>query len=437
MTIISRSSRHLLLLAAITSSAVNAEELTPVQQLGKSLFFDEHLSINQNQSCASCHQPEAGWSGPTMQFNRGGAVYEGSIQHRFGKRKPPSAAYAAQSPVLHVDKEGLYIGGNFHDGRATGEKLGNPSADQAQMPFVNPVEQAFSDSACVIFRACNPVTPADYPHTFVEVLGREACAINWPDAVEQLCSTQGVTLALSADDRIRSDDSYDRIALAIAAYEASTEVNPFSSKYDLSLAGKAELSEQEQLGQELYFDKGKCNLCHVADGERALFTDYSYDNLGFPQNPLNPAGVAPDFIDAGLGGFLQDTGHTKEKYQPQWGKHKVPSLRNIDLRPDKNFVKSFGHNGYFKSLEGIVNFYNTRDTKPQCPGLYSEKLALSEGCWPVPEVSANLNREELGNLGLTANEEAAIVAFLRTLSDGYQAPGAQADAPPSASVAAE
>ena len=432
-----RSGHHLLLFAAIASLKVNAAELTPVEQLGKSLFFDEHLSISQNQSCASCHQPEAGWTGRIERFNRNGAVYEGSIQYRFGERKPPSAAYAAQSPVLHIDKEGLYIGGNFQDGRATGEKLGNPSADQAQDPFVNPVEQALSDSACVVYRACNPVTTTDYPHSHEEVWGSDACAINWPDAVEQLCSTQGVTLALSADDRDRSNDSYDKIALAIAAYESSPEVNPFSSKYDLSLAGKVELSEQERLGQKLYFGKGKCNLCHVADGERALFTDYSYDNLGFPQNPLNPAGVAPGFIDAALGGFLQDSGHSKEQYQAQWGKHKVPTLRNIDLRPDKNFVKSFGHNGYFKSLEGIVHFYNTRDTKPRCPGLYTEELALTEGCWPVPEVSANLNNEELGDLGMTVDEEAAIVAFLRTLSDGYRAPAAQAETASPVSVAAE
>ncbi len=437
MTVFTRSSHHILLFATITSQGVSAAELTPVEQLGKSLFFDEHLSINQNQSCASCHQPDTGWTGPTEQFNRGGSVYEGSIQYRFGERKPPSAAYAAQSPILHVDKEGLYIGGNFQDGRATGKKLGNPSADQAQGPFVNPVEQALSDSACVVYRACNPVIPADYPHTLVELSGKEACAINWPDAVEQLCSAQGISLSLSAGDKKRSEDGYDKIALAIAAYEASTEVNSFSSKYDLSLTGKAKLSEQEQLGQELYFGKGKCNLCHVADGERALFTDYSYDNLGFPQNPLNPAGVAPDFIDAGLGGFLQSSGHTKEKYQAQWGKHKVPTLRNIDLRPDKNFVKSFGHNGYFKSLEGVVHFYNTRDTKPQCPGLYTEEQALAEGCWPIPEVSENLNKEELGDLKLTADEEVAIVAFLKTLSDGYQAPAAKAETAPSVSVAAE
>ena len=73
-----------------------------------------------------------------------GAVYEGSIPGAFGDRKPPSAAYATQSPILHVDRKGLFVGGNFWDGRATGETLGSPAAEQAQGPFLNPAEQALS-----------------------------------------------------------------------------------------------------------------------------------------------------------------------------------------------------------------------------------------------------------------------------------------------------
>ena len=98
----------------------------------------------------------------------------------------------------------------------------------------------------------------------------------------------------------------------------------------------------------------------------------------------------------------------------------MPTLRNVDLRPDETSVKAYTHNGYFKTLEGIVNFYNTRDVKPECPGAYTEAEALGADCWPPPEVAENVNDDELGDLGLTPDEEAAIVAFLKTLSDGFE-----------------
>ena len=112
--------------------------LTPKEQLGKSIFFDENLSIEGNQSCASCHDPAWGWTGDDSAINAGGSVYEGSIAGRFGDRKPPTSAYATPSPIFHNDK-GTFTGGNFWDGRATGELLGNPAADQARGPFLNPV----------------------------------------------------------------------------------------------------------------------------------------------------------------------------------------------------------------------------------------------------------------------------------------------------------
>jgi len=83
-------------------------------------------------------------------------------------------------------------------------------------------------------------------------------------------------------------------------------------------------------------------------------------------------------------------------------------------------VKAYGHNGYFKTLAGIVHFYNTRDVKPTCPEPFTEAQALAAGCWPAPEIATNVNRAELGNLHLTVRQEQALVAFLRTLSDGYR-----------------
>jgi cytochrome c peroxidase len=407
-------------LLAASVVIVAAQDLSEEEQLGKSIFFDDNLSINQNQSCAACHAPEAGWTGPLSDINAGGAVYEGSIAGRFGDRKPPSAAYATQSPIFHQDKKGLFVGGNFWDGRATGEVLGNPAADQALGPFLNPAEQALPDSACVVWRVCNPVNPGDYPVSFEDVWGTGACGITWPSDVEAVCATEGATVTLSPADRAKSDEAYGNIGLSIAAYEGSPEVNAFTSKYDLTFEGSAKLSKNEQRGYALFRGKGMCHRCHISNSQRALFTDFTFDNLGVPQNPENPAGIAPAFVDPGLGGFLKNAGYDEDVYMAEWGKHKVPTLRNVDLRPDKDFVKAYGHNGYFKSLEGIVHFYNTRDVKPECPGPYTEAQALAADCWPEPEVAVNVNTDELGDLGLTPEEEAAIVAFLKTLSDGYQ-----------------
>jgi cytochrome c peroxidase len=407
------------LLAVSIVTVMADSHLSPEEQLGKSIFFDDNLSINQNQSCAACHAPGVGWTGPLSDINAGGSVYEGSIAGRFGDRKPPSAAYATLSPIFHQDKSGLFIGGNFWDGRATGEVLGNPAADQALGPFLNPAEQALPDSACVVYRVCNPVVLADYPVSFKDFFGEEACNINWPADVDTVCAAEGATVTLSAADRAKSDEAYGNIGLSIAAYEDSSEVNAFSSKFDLTYMGTTKLNKQEQRGFALFKGKGKCRLCHISNGQQALFTDFTFDNLGIPQNPENPAGVAPAFIDPGLGGFLKSIGYDEDVYLAELGKHKVPTLRNVDLRPSPDFVKAFGHNGYFKTLEGIVHFYNTRDVKDVCPGAYAEAQALAADCWPAPEVAETVNMDELGDLGLTPDEEAAIVAFLKTLSDGY------------------
>ena len=135
-----------------------------------------------------------------------------------------------------------------------------------------------------------------------------------------------------------------------------------------------------------------------------------FRSLGIPQNPENPAGVAPTYVDYGLGGYLKGAGYPAAVYEPEMGKLKVPTLRNVDLRPSAGLVKAYGANGYFKSLEAIVHFYNTRDVSG---------AGWKGRPWPAAEHAANMNTSEIGNLGLTGRQEGAIVAFLKTLSDGY------------------
>jgi cytochrome c peroxidase len=363
--------------------------LTDVERLGRHLFFDASLSEPKGQSCATCHAPETGFTGESSRVNATTAVYPGAVATRFGNRKPPSAAYATGAPVLHRDEDREhFVGGNFWDGRATGEKLGSPAADQAQGPFLNPVEHNVPNAAELVARVCT----ARYAPLFLKVFGRDACAD--PAA------------------------AYARVARAIAAYEESPEVNAFTSRYDAWFADEGTLTAQEERGFHLFRGKGRCAHCHPSP----MFTDYTYENLGIPRNPANPfyaqAAQNPDgaaWADPGIGGFLAT--------RPEWaafaaehrGKHRVPTLRNVDKRPSRRFVKSYGHNGAFRSLEAIVHFYNTRDVLPRCAPDFSG--VAGETCWPAPEVAENVNVRLLGDLGLTPAEEADLVAFLRALTD--------------------
>ncbi|MES9944696.1 MAG: cytochrome c peroxidase [Candidatus Thiodiazotropha sp.] len=382
--------------------------LSPVEHLGKKLFFDVNLSDPPGQSCASCHTPDAGWTGDTSEINAHAAVYPGAVETRSGNRKPPTAAYATFSPVFHYDnEEGLFIGGNFWDGRATGWLLGDPAADQAQSPFLNPVEQNIKNARRVVDLVCQ----SEYAVDFRSIFGEEICN--------------------------NTINAYNAIAKAISAFEASTEVSSFTSKYDYYLKDPKQypLSKQEMLGLQIFEDenKGNCAACHPSqpsiDGTLPLFTDFSYDNLGVPRNPENtwyrmPKEINADgktWVDPGLGGFLAKVPRFANYASANLGKHKVPTLRNVDLRPEHEFVKSYGHNGFFKSLKEIVHFYNTRDHKTPCDKANNPRPGVN--CWPAPEVSENVNKEELGDLGLTEEEELALVAFMKTLSDNWSPPG--------------
>jgi cytochrome c peroxidase len=387
-------------------------ELSLREQLGKSIFNDVNLSLNRNLACAACHDLAWGGTGGQLATNAGGAVYEGSVTGRFGNRKPPSIAYAAISPVLSFDAKNGFVGGNFWDGRATGLRLGNPAAEQAQGPFLNPVEQALPDAACVVYR----VATSSYQTLYGQVSGGNIFTINFPSNSDALCAAnQSVTLDVA--DRAKVTTEYDNIARAIAAWEASNEVSAYTSKFDAWKAGMVALSPDEEKGWALFNGKAKCAGCHVPDGPKPAFTGFTYDNAGVPKNPANPSyATDPGFIDTGLGGFLKsrpDLG----PYQPQLGKYKVPTLRNVDRRPDGGGMKAYMHNGVFKSLPDVVHFYNTRDVLPRCEVTPAPTIGVN--CWPAPEFAQNMNVSELGNLGLSAAEENALVAFLTTLSDGY------------------
>ncbi|MDX9841781.1 MAG: cytochrome c peroxidase [Desulfobulbus sp.] len=453
-----------------TVSAQEPAEPTLIE-LGRKIFFDVNLSVNRTQSCASCHDPGTGFTGPDSALNAAGAVEEGAIPGRFGNRKPPSSAYVGEivgeDAVLGYDEVArTWFGGLFWDGRATGTVLGDPVAEQAMGPFLNPLEMAMPNARQVVLR----VAQAEYARDFEAVWG--------PGSLDFTRDVEG---------------SYERIVRTIAAYERSPEVNPYSSKFDrfydrakaagkdiklittmgLNMAGPGPqndprrwtyyrglgLDDFELKGLAVFNDAqrmgGDCARCHtLTEGPAGypLLTDFGYYNLGIPKNPDNPFYTMPkkwnpdgvDWIDPGLGGFLKSAGYAQAVYQVEMGKHKTPSLRNIDQRPSPEFIKAFGHNGFFKSLdgmEGIVHFYAWRATMDAGGmgdggmggggmggggmggggmgggGMGDGGMAPNPDLFPPPEYAENRDMMKPFNFMMTGDY---LVAFLKTLTDGSQ-----------------
>lgn len=367
----------LLSCALLVGSAAAALAATDEEKLGQFLYFDKYLSLNQNQSCASCHLPKTGFADPmNVQDPWNSVVSLGSVIGENGGRNSPTSGYAAFIPPFGFDDaEGLYFGGQFWDGRADTLK------DQAMGPLLNPVEMAMPDEAAVIAAIADPANK------------------NYKQYLKLFASVYGIDLtALDLTEPAQVMNAYDKTAQAIAVFEQSTRFVKFNSKFDYYLAGQAKLTAQELNGLALYEGKAMCSACHPSaatinpDGTIVppLFSDFTYDNLGIPksENPL----IADLPVDLGLGA------ETRLNDPDENGKFRVQSLRNIALTPP------YGHNGYFATLEEIVRFYNT----------------AGDGTWPAPEVIDNVNRIELGSLGLTPQEEADLVAFLMTLSNDYK-----------------
>lgn len=292
---------------SLTVSSAFAVQLTIQEKMGRHLYLDKDLSWNSTQSCATCHHRSAGFADPTNSRDPENTMVSlGDDGISKGGRNAPTAAYCGYSPILQ-EINGEWIGGMFWDGRKTGEVLGDPLAEQAQGPPLNPVEMNMPDLESVVER----VSESNYAHLFIENYGPDFFA----NPVE----------------------AYDEIARLIAAYERSVELNPFNSRYD-----RGHMTEEESAGL-IAFKKAQCNTCHSLgtpeDAPGPVFTTYGYANIGVPMNEL----VNPD-QDFGLGDVKPG----------EDGKFKIPTLRNVAK------TAPYSHNGYFSTLEKIVGFHVDR-----------------------------------------------------------------------------
>ena len=455
-----------------------------IETLGELMLFDVNMSPGKNQACTSCHMPYAGWSGPIPSVNLTIIAYPGTVHYRAGKRTAQRHTYAPFFPVLQYNQEqGLFFGGNFWDSRATGYRLRNPDAEQAQGPPVDTQEMGFPDTACVAYR----LSQAVYQPLFLLLWGQDSLNISFPSNTEQICDTPGGAsvfggnpepINLSTADRTRADNAYDHWGSSIDAYEQSVQVSNFTSKFDASLKGNYTMTADEEAGYDLFNGQGNCNSCHVdgrgttltpnehdssatATANPPVFTCFGSANEGLPLNPSNAFyyQTTPDsfgfvgnpygfgYRDLGMGTFLRSGFGSAPNPNSNWtqyapmvdGQFQVVTVRNVAMTPPQcptteagsgpYFQKEFFHNGYIKSLKQLVHFYNTRDTSfaypvtsGHCPAGTIERVT----CWPMKEVPNNLDTTT-GMLGLSDKQEDQIVAFLLTLTDGFTAPYPNSD----------
>lgn len=358
------------LLCTLLAAPAMAEDLATLEGLGEALFFDENLSQNRTQSCSTCHNPDYGFADPR------GMASPGDDGVSLGDRNAPTASYAHFAPMFQKLDEGVYMGGQFHDGRAA------TLADQAGGPPLNPIEMGMPNAASVVARL--EENPA-YVVAFKDLFGDEILA--------------------------DQDEAYAAMTKAIAAFEGTDLFSPFDSKYDRYLRGEAELTREEMLGETLFFSQQftNCNLCHElkprAGMEGETFTNYEYHNIGVPENGAlrDMNGVGRGHPDLGLAqnAMVESTAGLE-------GKIKVPTLRNVAV------TGPYMHNGVFQDLRTVVLFYNTYNTKSDARMINPETGER----FGAPEVSENISMEELTTgPALEDREIDALVAFMKTLTD--------------------
>lgn len=355
---------------SMATETTGSESPQSLETLGERLFLDVNLSANRTQSCASCHDPAHGFADPR------GMASPGDDGVSLGDRNAPTAAYAALTPEFHQTSDGVWVGGQFLDGRAA------TLEDQAGGPPLNPAEMGMPDAASVVARLAED---AVYRTAFADLFG--------PDVLGDPSA------------------GYTAMTQAIAAFERTDIFSPFNSKYDRFLRGEVQLTPNEELGRVLFFSEQftNCNLCHQlntsAINPTETFTDYSYHNIGVPQNlALRAAnGVPSGTIDAGLAANPIVAGDAAQR-----GKFRTPTLRNVAV------TGPYMHNGVFDDLRTVVLFYNQFNST-DAARMVNPETGDPFRAAPIPDT---MSTDDLTHgPALDDKRIDALVAFLKTLTD--------------------
>ncbi len=380
-----------------------APALSDAAALGKQLFFDASLSASGRMSCASCHSPAHAYGPP----NALAAQLGGPDLRSQGTRAVPTLRYvlnrtprwtfpqASSLAERITDTDSAPMGGFGWDGRF------NQLHEQAAFPLFNPDEMANRDPAQVVAK----LQRAPYAARFKQLFGETIFVM--PDAA--------LRQAMYAIERFELEDPSFR---------------PYTSKFDYYLDGKAQLSARELRGKQLFDDpaRGNCASCHIdqsgVNGSHPLFTDFTFEALGVPRNPELHANRDPAWYDEGLCGPLRkDTA----QHTDYCGLFKTPTLRNVGTR------QVFFHNGRFHTLRDALRFYVQRDTNPakwysvdghgQVVKFDDLPLALRGN---VDTRDEPLTRKVGERPAWNERDIDDVIAFLKTLDDGYVPPAARA-----------
>ena len=390
--------------AAIASPApaTAPTSFTRLENLGSQIFKDQALSEPRGTSCNDCHLASSGFAS-----NNGSriGVAQGSTPKSIGGRNAMSNAYTSFIPKFQFRVTGEDVdpvGGFFWDGRADTSEL------QALGPLLNALEMNNKDAASVVRK----IAAAPYAQMFKDEFGSQI--FNNPTV------------------------AFQKIGLAIAAFEKSSALQPFSSKYDQFIQGKAKFTPQESNGMKVFMDvnKGNCASCHLMNPNStkpsdSLFTDFAFYATGIPRNMAIPRNANPSFFDLGLCGpdrtkpALTSNVPANISIEKFCGTFRMTSLRNTAER------KAWMHNGFFKDLRDVVSFYATRNSDPK--RWYGPKATPND--LPAAYVGniindrVPFNRPASAGPALTEKEIDDVVAFLKTLSDAQAQPQGPAQAP--------
>jgi len=371
------------------------EPNTPLSKdaaLGKQLFFDASLSASGKQSCASCHSPEHAYA----PANNLAVQLGGEDMQQSGTRAVPSLRYLNFTPKFtrHYylpSTEGLEdegpTGGFTQDGAV------DSLSEQAKIPLLAMNEMANKDADGFSRR----LQQSPHARHFVELYGKDIF--------------ENSALVL------------DKAAKAIEAFETEDfSFHPYTSKFDAVASGKQQFSDAELRGFQVFHSpsKGNCAKCHIdrtgAGGRPAQFTDFGFEAIGAPRNSAIPANNNPRYFDMGLcGPYRKDL----KKETGYCGMFKTPTLRNVATRG------VFFHNGVLTTLEDVIRFYAERDSHPEkwypaVHGKIDQYNDLPKSYRQnVDHINAPFNRSVNDKPALTEEDMQDLIAFLKTLNDGY------------------